>query len=174
MTRTLRQSAVLLLGSFVLWVLVMQANHALAPWQVRLWLGGLLLAPAALAADYRAGAAAMFLIGLAIDATAPVWFGTHAFVLLAGHATLYSVRGRFARDETTPRILAALLANLATIIVFALLVGFSRPDAPMSNAGRLLVDLISSQLVLAVITPWYFAFQERLLAFFRATERDLL
>jgi hypothetical protein len=174
MNRGLRQSVVLLLGNLLLCVLIAQANHDLAPWQMRLWLGGLLLAPAALIGDYLPGAAAVFVTGLALDAVAPVWFGLQAFVLLAGHATLFSVRGRFARDDTTARVISALLANLATFLVLSLFAGLSHPSAPAPGVGRLLADLAASQLVLAVVTPWFFAAQERLLAFFRAKEHGLL
>ena len=57
MSHASRQTLALLLGNALLVFLAAQADHALAGWQLRLWLGGLLLAPAALLARHRAGAA---------------------------------------------------------------------------------------------------------------------
>jgi hypothetical protein len=157
MTRIQRQTLVLSLGNYVLLVIVALANHALAPWQMRLWLGGLLVAPAALNVGFRAGATAAFLSGLAIDALAPVWFGSHALLLLAAHAVLYSVRDRVARAATAVAVVAALFANLG---LFLLLAFFFAGGA----AGRLLADLLISQAALALVAPWFFAFQLRALA----------
>src|SRR5476649_219504 len=99
MNRLRHPTVLLLFGNFLLLTAVAQANHYLAPWQLHLWLGGLLATPAALTARPRAGALAVFLTGLAMDATTPVAFGTQALVLLAGHALVSTWRDRLARSE---------------------------------------------------------------------------
>jgi hypothetical protein len=157
-----RQTLALLLGNAVLVAVAAQANHALAGWQLRLWVGGAIVAPAALLAGHRAGAAAVFLTGLALDARAPVPFGAHALALLAAHAALFTVRDRLARDVTPVRVAAALLANLAAFLAFAVV---APGDA---RGGRLIADLLFSQLAVAAVTPWFFALQDRLLAWWRA------
>jgi rod shape-determining protein MreD len=160
MSRLQRQILALLLGNYLLIVIVAQANHSLAPWQMRLALGGLLVAPAALNLGFRAGATVAFVSGLALDANAPVWFGTQALLLLAAQATLYSARDRLARGETTVEVVASLLTNLGLYLALALFAGGAAAD---QNGWRILTDLVVSQLVLALVAPWFFAFQIRML-----------
>jgi rod shape-determining protein MreD len=118
----------------------------------------LLVAPAALTARHRAGATVVFLTGLAMDATSPVAFGTQALVLLAGHALVYTWRDRLARGEAAAQTLAALTANLVTFLLLAVAESFATPR-PGGASGRLLADLIASQLVLALVAPWFCALQ---------------
>jgi rod shape-determining protein MreD len=163
MNRLNRPATVLLLGNVILVTMVAQANHYLAPWQLHLWLGGLLVTPAALTARHRAGAIAVFLTGLAMDATSPVAFGTQALVLLAGHALVYTWRDRLARGEATAQTLAALMANLVTFLLLAVAESFAAAR-PGGVLGRLLADLVASQLVLMLVAPWFCALQSRLFA----------
>ncbi len=154
-----RQSAVrLLVGNFILVTIVAQANHYLAPWQVHLGLGGLLVTPAALTARHRAGGIAVFLTGLAMDATSPALFGAQALVLLAGHALVYTWRDRLARGETSTQVLAAFTANLVTFLVLA---GIEARATPWTGSlpGHLLADLVASQLALVLVAPWFCALQ---------------
>ncbi len=166
MSHASRQTLALLLGNALLVFLAAQADHALAGWQLRLWLGGLLLAPAALLASHRAGAVAVFVTGLALDARAPVPFGTHALVLLAAHAALFAVRDRLARDTPALRVAAALMANLVALAAFGLIMAAAGPARP--GAGRLLPELLISQAAVALCATWCFALQERLCALFGA------
>ncbi len=162
MTRRRRQILALLLGNYLLIAVTSQVNHAFSPWQLRLSLGGLLVAPATLSVGFRAGATVAFLTGLLLDATAPVWFGTHALLLLAAHAVLYSQRSGLAREETVVAVVAALLANLGIWLALAFFLGASL-SLPGSAAVRLLAELGCSQIVLALIGPWFFSLQVRLL-----------
>ncbi len=163
MNHRLHPAVLLLLGNIILVTMVAQANHYLAAWQLHLWLGGLLVTPAALSARHRAGAAVVFLTGLAMDATSPVACGTQALVLLAGHALVYTWRDRLARSEATAQAMAALTANLVTFLLLAVAESFTAPR-PGGALGRLLADLVASQLVLALVAPWFCALQARLLA----------
>jgi cell shape-determining protein MreD len=157
-----RQTLALLLGNAILVTVVAQTNHALASWQLRLWLGGAVVAPAALLVGHRAGVVAVFLTGLALDARAPVLFGAQALALLAAHAALFSMRDRLAREATPVRVAAALLTNLAAFLAFAA----AAPSG--THGGRLITDLILSQFAVAALTPWAFALQDRLLAWLHA------
>jgi rod shape-determining protein MreD len=139
-------------------------NHLIAPWQVQVWCGGLLVPLAALYLSHPAGATGVFLAGLLWDAPTPMPFGTQALLLLAAHAVVYHLRDRFPRAGLATPVVIALVVNLALFLQISFLRAELAPR-PTSAWGRLLVDLFASQLVLALIGPWFFAVQARWLGF---------
>ncbi len=153
---------ILSLASLLLVVLLGQLNHYLGPWQLHAWCGGLFVAFAALRLDFRTGAAAAFIGGLLLDAGSPVTFGTHALLFLAAHAAIFNVRARAPRDETIVGVIAALLANLGLFLALSFLRVDLGPDSGEAWM-RDFADLLVSQLVLALIAPWFFAVQANLL-----------
>ena len=76
---------------------------------------------------------------------------------------VFHLRDRVPRDDTAARVVVALLLNLAMFLLFAL-AQMGRLPAPAAVWPRLLADLLCSQLVLALIAPWFFALQARVLA----------
>jgi rod shape-determining protein MreD len=140
--------------------LLAQVNHALAGAHVFLYLGGLLIVYSALTLPWHAGLAASFLAGCACDAAAPVPFGTQALLFAAAHAILFNLRDRLPRDDTTGRVIIAVLANLGLFLALSFLLVGRAPD-PSSAWLRLFADLLASQVFLALVAPWYFALQER-------------
>jgi hypothetical protein len=152
-----------LLPPVLLTLLVSQLNHALAPWHVSLFLGGLLVAFLALRLDFDTGFSAVFITGLLCDATAPVRFGTQAFLFAAAFTLMFSVRGRLPRGEPLVRLVFALLANLGIFLALSLLL-VARTPLPFAVWPRLLLDLLCSQACLALIAPWFFSLQARALA----------
>ncbi len=168
----MRRALVTFLTLLVLSVLVAQVNHVIAETQVYLFVGGLFVAYAALILPLRDGLAAVLLGGLLCDAGAPVPFGTHTLLFAAAHAIVFNIRDRLPRDETVARVIVALLANLGLFLVlsFALI---GRGPAPGAVWPRLIVDLACSQVLLALIAPWFFALQSRALVLAGA-ERDNL
>jgi len=166
-TRVLILSAASLL---LAWVLT-QINHYLAPWQLHVWCGGLFVAFAALRLGYRTGAIAVFIAGLLLDAGKPVAFGTQAFLFLAAHAVIFNVRARAPRDETIVGVVTALLVNLGLFLALS----FPHIDSSRFAAGswmRCFADLLVSQIVLALLAPWFFSVQTRLLEFGGTNLRD--
>lgn len=164
MTLSLPQRRVLVIFAcgFVLWHLVAQANHYLAPARLYIWIGGLFVAFAGLRLQPQEGFNASFLIGLLFDALSPVPFGAHAFLFGIAQLVLVRLRHRFAADEVLVAVTVALLTNLALLLVLAFFRLGGAPDA--SAAGlRLLMDLVISQCVLALVGPWYFGLQLRAL-----------
>jgi rod shape-determining protein MreD len=161
------------LATFVLWTLVAQVNHALAPTHVYLAVGGLGVAVAALVLPLRAGLIASFLNGLVYDAAAPVAFGTHALLFALAHAILFNLRDRLPRDDTTGQVVIALIANLGVFLAFSF-IQITRSPAPAAAWPRLIADLVASQLFLAFIAPWFFALHRRALALARAEPVRLL
>ena len=157
-----RRVLILTAASLVLALLLGQLNHQLASWQVHVWCGGLFVAFAGLRIAYGAGATAAFLAGLLLDAQSPVPFGTQGLLFLAAHAVIFTIRARAPRDEITVGVVVALLANLGLFLAL----GFLRIDAGAESSRawmRSFADLLASQVVLALIGPWFFAFQQRLL-----------
>ncbi len=158
------QSRVLILtvASLLLSLLLGQVNHYLAPWQMHVWCGGLFVTFVALRLGYGTGAVAAFIAGLLLDAGEPISFGTQGFLFLAAHAVIFTVRARAPRDATIIGVMIALLANLGLFLVLS----FLRIDPALKADQawvRIFADLLVSQVVLALIAPWFFAVQTRLL-----------
>ena len=146
----------------LLWALVAELNHELAPVHVYLFVGGLFVTYTSLTFPLGAGMAASFLAGLVLDANTPVPFGTHGLLFAAAHALLYDLRDRMPRDDTLGRVAIALLANFGLFLALSFLQVSRSPEA----AGawpRLFADLLCSQVVLAIAGPWFFSLQRHTL-----------
>jgi rod shape-determining protein MreD len=157
-----RRVLLLSLASLLLAFLLDQLNHYLGAWQVHVWCGGLFVAFAALRLDFRSGAAASFIGGLILDAGAPVAFGTHALLFLAAHAAVFNIRSRAPREETIVGVIVALLVNLGLFLALSFIRIDGSPDAGAAWL-RDFADLLASQLLIALVAPWFFAVQARLL-----------
>ncbi|MFI5335391.1 MAG: hypothetical protein ACHQ5A_01305 [Opitutales bacterium] len=150
---------VFLANLLLLWLAGL-ANHALAPFNISLYPGGLLVAFAALRLDFRHGFIALVLTALAADALAPVPFGLSLLLFGLVHAVLFYGRQRFPREEPVFAIVVALIANLFLFLAWSfVLVG--RNPHPAQAWLRLFADLLASQLVLGLVTPWFMALQVR-------------
>jgi len=149
----------------LLWLMLSQLNHALAPLHVYVWVGALFVTFASIALPLRPGLIATILGGLVCDATTPVSFGLHTLVFAATHVVLFNIRDRVPREETAGRVLIALFTNLALFLAFSFL-QLSRWSSPAEVWPRLLIDLLCSQVLLALIAPWFFALQARSLTLF--------
>ena len=162
---------ILVATSLLLALLLGQVNHQLATWQVHVWCGGLFVAFSGLRMAYGSGATAAFLAGLLLDATTPVVFGTQGFLFLAAHAVVFTLRARAPRGEVAVGVVVSLVANLGLFLAL----GFLRIDAAAESTGawmRTFADLLFSQVVLALIAPWFFAIQQRMLVRTTITTRS--
>lgn len=159
--RDLRWLIVFLANLFLLWLAGL-ANHYLAPHAVALYVAGLLVVYPALRLDPRHGFTATVLTGLAFDAMSPLPFGTHVVLLGLVHATLLYGRRRFPREEPIFATVVALLGNLFLFLALSFLLIGTHPR-PAEGWLRLFVDLLASQLVLGLVTPWFMALQARLM-----------
>lgn len=158
----MRSAVALTFTLFLLAILLAQLNHAISGWGLYVWLGGLFITHAALAPSARAGRTAAFLGGLILDSTTPVAFGTHALLFAVGYTLVFRLRDRVAREENTTRIVLALVVNLVLFLVFSFL---QSRQIPISATfwSRTAVDLLCSQVVVVIITPWFCALQARTL-----------
>lgn len=150
----------------LLWAVTDLGNFALAPRHAHLFLGGLFVTFVAVAEDEPAGLWALILAGLVCDAHAPVPFGTHAFLFLIARIALRRLRERLPHEDTVGRVAIALICNLG---IYGVVSFFELSGAPSPGAywGRVLWDLVVSQGALILIGPWFFALQERALAYVR-------
>lgn len=153
-----------LLGcAVILWLLTTQLNHALTDLQVYVFTGALFVTFNALTQPFAAGIAVSACIGLVFDANTPVAFGTHLVLFVLTHLLVARFRERVPRNDTLSRTIVAILANLALFLVFSF-TQLSRFPSPGSVWPRLLVDLLCSQVLIALIAPWYYSLQARALA----------
>jgi len=159
-TDSQRRLFVVLVTGAILLLLVRQTNHLLAPFGVSLWLGGLLITQPALRLNFRTGLTGSFILGLALDAWSPLPFGTQACLLSLTHVVIFRIRNRIATTEVSIGILVALIANLGLYTAMTML-SLSASGGATISALRLLSDLVISQLIVALIAPWFIALQER-------------
>lgn len=158
MLHALRQVVCLLACAAVLCALVGQLNHVVSGWAVTFSVPGLLVAYAALRLPLGAGFASVFVAGLWLDAFSPLAFGRQAFLLGLAFCLLHRLRDRLPRTETVVGVVAALFINLALFVALAFLDLGSLPD-PAAGGLRLLADLLGSQILTALVGPWFLAFQ---------------
>jgi hypothetical protein len=156
-----RSASALFLTLLVLWLLLAQVNHSLAPWHVYLFAGGLFVTLAALELPLRPGFAAILAAGMVCDANAPVPFGTHTLMFAVTYAVLFRLRDRLPHEELVGRVAIVLIANFA--LFFGLTLLRLRP-VPAGAWPRLVSDLLLSQVFVGLIAPWYFSLQQRALA----------
>ena len=154
----MRRAFVIFITLLLLCAVLAELNHALTPWHVYLWIGGLFVTFSALTLALRPGIAASVCIGMILDASASIPFGTHALLFAAAHVVIFNIRDRVPRDETVARVVIALLANLALFLVLSFFL-IARLPVPAAAWPRLIVDLLCSQLLIAAIGPWFFALQ---------------
>lgn len=159
MLHALRQVLCLLACAAILCALVGQINHVASAWAVTFSVPGLLVAYAALRLPLGAGFAAVFVTGLWLDAATPLPFGRQAFLLAVAFCLVHRLRGRLPRQETLVGVVAALFINLALFVALAFFSMGSLPD-PAAAGLRLLADLLVSQLLTALLGPWFLALQD--------------
>lgn len=164
-SRDIRWLLVLLANLLLIWLAGL-ANHYLAPFAISLYVCGLFVPYAALRLDYRHGFLATALTGLAYDSLTPAPFGTHLVLLGFVHAVLLYGRRRFPREEPIFATVVALLTNLFLVIAVTTLMVGENPR-PADAWLRVFADLILSQLVIGLVTPWFMAVNAQLLALAR-------
>jgi rod shape-determining protein MreD len=155
----LRQVLALLACGAVLGAFLGQLNHAVAPWAFSFFAPGLLVAFAALRLPLGAGIASAFVFGLWLDASSPLPFGRQALLFALACCLVHRLRDRLPRHETMIGVVVALFVNLALFVALAFLDLGALPDTA-SGGLRLLADLVVSQLLTALIGPWFLALQE--------------
>lgn len=156
----MRRSLTLFVTLFLLWVLTGQINHLLSAWRVSLFLGGLYIVFAALRLRRNEGLFTVFAAGLMFDAHAPMWFGCHALLFATAHIVVFRFRTRIPRDDSLFIIVVALLANLGIYLGISFTAFHDLPSSA-NIWPRLLTDLVVSQVVLALVAPWFLALQAR-------------
>ena len=148
----------------LLWTITGLFNQALAGAHLHLFLGGLYITFAAVALPPIPGLVAVMLGGAICDAHSPTSFGTQILLFAVAHAFLRQLRDRIPHEDLVGRVATTLFCNLGLYLAMSFAwVGESLN--PSAYWGRAFLDLIASQIVLALIAPWFFALQERAAAY---------
>lgn len=148
------------LANVLLWWLIGLANHYTADLAIHFYLGGLLVAYAALRLDPKQGMFVMIFTGLMVDAMEPVPFGSSLVLFMLVHAVVIYGRQRFPREGAVFGTVLALLANLFLFIALSFLLVGANPR-PANAWLRIFADLFFSQGAILLITPWFIALQDR-------------
>lgn len=159
----MRRIFALSLTLLILWGVVAELNHALSGFRVYVFAGSLFVSFAAVTQPWRVGLTSAIIGGLMCDANSPVLFGTHVLLFAVAHVTLANIRDRVPRDDAIAATVLTLLTNLALFLVFSFTQIHGSPAAP-TLWPRLLMDLLCSQIFIAVVTPWFFALQNQAIA----------
>jgi cell shape-determining protein MreD len=162
MLHALRQVLCQLASAAILCAILAQVNHLAASCAITFALPGLLVAYAGLRLPLGAGLASAFVTGLWLDAATPLPFGRQGFLLALLFCLVYRLRDRLPRQETLVAVVVALFANLALFVALAFFSLGSLPD-PAAGGLRLLADLLVSQLLTALLGPWFLSLQHAVL-----------
>jgi rod shape-determining protein MreD len=155
----LRRVALLTGPLVLLWALQTEVNHLLSSRQLFFFAGGLHVAFIALTQPFGPGLAAVLVGGLLCDAATPVAFGTHAALFGFAHNVIFRMRDRIPKDDTVAAALLALFANFGLFLAISVVLSPGGPAA----WPRLAADLVCSQVIVALTTPWFFSLQGRLI-----------
>ncbi len=153
---------VVFLANLLLWWLVGVLNNYVGPYAFHFYVGGLFVTFAALRLDRKNGVIAIVLTGLTIDAAEPVPFGVSVVLLGLVYLTLLNGRHRFPREGAVFGTVVALLANLFLVVALSFIL-IGRNPRPGAAWLRIMVDLVCSQFLIALVTPWFLALQEQAL-----------
>jgi hypothetical protein len=164
----MRRTLTLFGTGLLLWAMVTELNHAIAAWHIYVFAGALYIVFGALTQPPRSGLAITLLAGLVSDANSPVYFGTHLLLFAAAHLTLFQMRDRVPREDSLSIIFVTLITNLALFLVLSFSQIHDSP-APTAAWSRLVVDLLCSQVLVAIATPWFFALQTQTLVLTRVS-----
>lgn len=167
----MRRTLVLFATQLLLWTIVTQLNDALSGQRIYVFAGALFVAFSALTQPLRPGLVATMFGALVCDANSPVTFGTHLLLFSTAHLTLFQIRERVPRDDNIAAVVVVLFTNLALFLVFS----FSQihvSPAPAAVWPRLIADLVCSQVLLALVTPWFLALQAGSLALAQVPRED--
>jgi len=146
----------------LLWFGLEQFNHALSPLHVHLFGGGLYVVFFALRLPSAGGLLLSCLAGLWCDAASPVPLGTHLILFAIAHTLIRKSRPHLDTRHTPSLVLVALLTNAALWLALTAFL-ISRSPIIARATPRLLLDLLLSEAFIALIAPWFFALQNRLL-----------
>ncbi len=159
----MRRLGLLLFGSILLlWAITAQLNHALSSFGIHLFAGGLCVPFVALQFPSRSGLLVSAAAGLLCDAVTPVPVGTHLFLFAVAHALMAKLRHRLPADDGITQLIIALVTNAALYLALTIILAARQPVIA-SLWPRLLWDLILSEIYVALVGPWFFALQGRIL-----------
>jgi hypothetical protein len=169
--RTDHRWLVVFAGNLVFLFVVAQLNHHLTDFpllgvtrgQLSLFLVGLPLTFAALRLALGPAVLTAAVTALAFEAGTPLPTGAILLPAAACVCVTQALRPHFNRFEPSSMLLAGLIINAVLILAVTLIVAYRGGGVSLT---RVAVDLIVSQLALALLSGWFFAAQMALLELF--------
>ena len=164
--RHTNRSALLVLGSnwLVLFLLV-SWNDYWVRHGTYFHLPGLFFLFGATRLDNRRGITVAVLTGLFIDAATPSPFGLHAFGLTLCHLIAREGGEGMRYIRGLRPIVHQQAANLFLLAILSAWSLTQSPEGASSSLGRLVTDVLASQLLLLPVGIWFLAFQDKLLLY---------
>lgn len=155
---------IILIVNALLYFFVNQLNAALGAKGIYLSLDALYILFAALYFSNYHGLIITAASALTVDAVLPSHFGTNLIIYTIALLTIGRMKIRLRRENPYHVILIALVINLLIILTFTLV---TEREGIMSGWFwiRLITDLFLSELVIAIIAPWYLNLQRILLLY---------
>ena len=157
-------TALVLLASHGIWgFLIFIWNDFFAFLPIYFYMGGIFAILPALRLDFARGFSCAVLSGCFLDAAFPTPFGFHACSLAIIQVGLHLAndRAKFSRPLTL--IVTALTVNLLLFLSLHVWFSIQVPTGTEILHGRAFVDLIFSELLLAVSLPWLLALHDTFL-----------
>lgn len=146
-----------------------QLNHYLtavpfghSPGQIHVFLLGLPIAFSALRLNLKQGLAAVIPTAMVAEAGLPLPPGLLTVICATCFCVTVAVRATFNRFATTSALIVVAIVNL--LIMLALSIAVLPPGN--FSAGRLMADIAISEMVVVLLTGWFFSAQQAAVAFF--------
>lgn len=147
-----------------LYFLITEFNDSIARTSITLFLPGLFLAYPALNLRFYPALFCNVVTGLLIDATSPVPFGSTAIIFLLIQLVINKYRSNIKKNNLYHGWVISQVTNL---IIFSFVTLYFNA-AHLFEIGifvRTVFDFIISQLILALLTPWYLSLVKQMVSF---------
>jgi len=143
-------------------LICIEVNQAVSSYHLYLFAGGLIVSSVAFVLPFKQGLGSVFAVGLSYDAHASIYFGTHALLFVAAYCVITHLRDRLPYDHLAGQVVVSLTCNLVLFIALT----FLRIDLvaqPSTVWPRVGMDILISQIIVSIISPWFFSLQHRAL-----------
>ena len=147
--------AIALLISHGVWAFLFAIwNDFFAFVPVYFYLGGVFAILPAIRLDFYRGFCCAVVTGCFLDAALPTPFGFHACCLAIAQVFLWSTNERMKMHRRQTLILFGLIMNLFLFLTLHVWFLFQVPEGTEILHGRTFVDLVFSELLIALPMPW--------------------
>jgi hypothetical protein len=164
--------ALLVLVSHGIWSFLLSIwNDFFAFGPIYFYLAGIYAVLPALRLDFHRGFFCAALSGCFLDAALPAPFGFHVCGLVLAQVALHSTNERTSIRSRPTLVAAALIINFTLFLGLHIWFSFKLPEGAEILHGKAFVDLLFSQILLAIILPWLISLHDAFLGIIGYKER---